>query len=475
MKREFKLLVLILIISILVSIPSYTQKDPKKLKFQDLHFKPVKPDFLKIKKGVDLYYKLDRENPVINLILIFKSGTLQDPKGKDGLASITFRLMKSGGTSKLSPEKLEEKLDYLGSSITISPGTEFSQIRLWSLKKNFEETWKILMDIINNPSFDKERFDVEKKRELESIRRRWDNPMVTGRILFTELVYGKDFPEARRTTTESINQITLDDVKKFYEENIKNLELTIALAGDFDLKNILPLFKNSFKDWKGNPPKKLSLPRASLASKPGIYIINKEDMTQAVICMGHLGINRLDPDNVEINVLNFIYGTGGFNSRLMREVRSHKGLAYSTYGMVGAGRDLGTFFNFCMTKNQSVGEAISTMKEVMDDIIKNPVSSEELETSKKYEQNSFVHRFDSAMAVLQEFISLKLAGFPENYLETYIPRILRVDKSKVLEMAKRTIHPEELVVLVVGEKAEIENQLKTLNLGEVKELPLPKE
>lgn len=473
MNGKFKLLVLILAISVLISIPSYAQKDPKKLKFQDLQFKPVKPDFLKVKKGVDLYYKVDRENPVINLFLIFKSGTLQDPKGKEGLASITFRLMKSGGTLKLSPEKVEEKLDYLGSSITFLPGTEFSQIRVWSLKKNFEETWKILMDMLTSPSFDKERFDVEKKRELESIRRRWDNPMVTGRILFSELVYGKDFPEVRRTTTESINQITLDDVKKFYQENIKNLELTIALAGDFELKKILPIFKNSFKNWKGNPPKKLSLPRAFLASKPGIYIINKEDMTQAVICMGHLGINRLDPDNVEINVLNFIYGAGGFNSRLMREVRSHKGLAYSTYGTVGAGRDLGLFFNFCMTKNQSVGEAISTMKEVMDDIIKNPVALEELETSKKSEQNSFVHRFDSAMAVLQEFISLKLAGFPENYLETYVLRILRVDEKKVLEMAKRTIHPQDLIILVVGKKSEIESQLKTF--GEVKELPLPKE
>lgn len=473
MKRGFKLFVLILVISILISIPSYTQKDPKKLKFQDLQFKPLKPDFFKVKKGVDLYYKVDRENPVINLVLVFKSGTFQDPKGKEGLASITFRLMKSGGTLKLSPDKLEEKLDYLGSSITVLPRTEFSQIRVWSLKKNFEETWKILMDIITNPSFESERFDVEKKREIESIRRRWDNPMVTGRILFSELVYGKDFPEARRTTTESINQITLDDVRKFYQENIKDLELTIALAGDFDLRKILPTFKNSFKNWKGNPPKSLSLPRASLASKPGIYIINKEDMTQAVICTGHLGINRLDPDNVEINVLNFIYGTGGFNSRLMREVRSHKGLAYSTYGMVGAGRDLGIFFNFCMTKNQSVGEAISTIKEVMDDTIKNPVTPEELETSKKYEQNSFVHRFDSAMTVLQEFISLKLMGFPENYLETYIPRILRVDEKKVLEMAKRTIHPQDLIILILGKKSEIEGQLKAF--GEVKELPLPKE
>ncbi len=474
MLKKYKFLFLILILTFL-AIPLSSQKDPKQLKFQDLEFKPVKPNFTVIKKGVNLYYRVDRENPVINVMLIFKAGSLHDPEGKEGLSSITFRLMKSGGSKNYAPEKLEEKLDFLGSTITMGPGPEFSTIRVWTLKKNFDETWKIVKDIISNPIFDKERFDMEKKRELEAIRRRWDNPIATGRILFSELVYGKNFPDVKRTTSESISQLTLEEVRKFYNENIKDLELTIALAGDFDLKKVLSTLKESFKGWKGIPPKKLELPGAKLASKPGVYLINKEDMTQAVVCMGNLGINRLDPDNVEINVLNFIYGTGGFNSRVMREVRSHKGLAYSAYGIVGAGRDLGMFFNFCMTKSQSVGEAITTMKEIMMDITKNPVSSEELETAKKYEQNSFVHRFDSAISVLNEFLSAKLLGFPDDYLETYIPRIRKVNEKKVLEMAKRTIHPEELVVLVVGKKSEIEEQLKALNMGEVKELLLPKE
>ncbi|MGQ9619206.1 MAG: M16 family metallopeptidase [Candidatus Aminicenantia bacterium] len=474
MKKGYKFLLLVSLF-ILTTYNILAQRDPKQLKFPDLEFKPGKPDFLRIKRGVDLYYSVDKENPSINLVLIFKTGSLLDPKGKEGLSSITFSLLKSGGTKNYPQEKLEERLDYLGSTITVQSNSEFSIISVWTLKKNFEETWKILKDIISNPLFDKDRFDTEKKRQLESIRRRWDNPMLTGRMLFTELVYGKDFPEARRTTTGSISQITIEDVKRFYGENIKDLELKIALAGDFDLKRVLPILREGFRDWKGVPPKKLNLPRAKLASNQEIYVINKEDMTQAVVCMGHLGINRHDPDNVEVDVLNFIYGTGGFNSRVMREVRSHKGLAYSAYGMLIPGRDLGLFFNFCMTKNDSVGEVISTMKGIMEDIVKNPVTYEELETAKKYEQNSFVHRFDSALSVPQEYIFSKIQDFPNNYLETYIPRIKKVDERKVLEMAKRMIHPQDIVVLVVGKKSEIEPRLKALNMGEVKEIPLPKD
>lgn len=212
-----------------------------------------------------------------------------------------------------------------------------------------------------------------------------------------------------------------------------------------------------------------------MAAEPGIYLVDKPDMTQAVVLIGHLGLNRHDPDNVELEILNFIYGSGGFNSRLMREVRSNRGLAYATYGYMGLGRDKGTFSNFVQTKSQSAAEAIKVIREIMEDITKNPVKTEELETAKKSTQNSFVHRFDSALSVMLEAISLKLFGYPEDYLEKYIPRIKKVDAAKVLQMAKRSMNPRRLVILVVGKKVELLEQLKALGLGDIHELPLPKE
>ena len=191
--------------------------------------------------------------------------------------------------------------------------------------------------------------------------------------------------------------------------------------------------------------------------------------------MGHLGLNNLDPDNVEVGVFNFILGTGSFNSRLMREVRSNRGLAYATFGMIGLGRDKGTFYNFCQTKSQSVGEAIKLMRSIIDDMTKNPVSSEELGVAQKYEVNAFVHKFDSAQAVVRQAIILKLEGYPDNYLETYLPRIKQVDAAKVLAIGKRAVNPSGMVILVVGKKAEVIDQLKGLGPGDIVELPLPKE
>ncbi len=454
---------------------SLAQKDPKTLKFADIEFKPQKPGLAVVKKGVTFYFKEDHEQPVINGSIIFKTGTLYEPAEKIGLASLAMRMLKAGGTRTLTPDALEDKLDFLGSTIGSEVGLDYSQVSFWTLSKNLEETWKVVLDILYNPVFDKDRFETEKKKDLESIRRRFDYPTSLAVSLFQELLYGKDFPETRRTTSAGINAITLEDVKAFYEKNIKGKEIIVAFTGDFRQPQILSLLKTSFKDWKGSAPAKLDLPKAALAAKPGLYLIDKPDMTQAIIAMGHLGLNNLDQDNVEVNVFNFILGTGSFNSRLMREVRSNRGLAYSTFGYIGLGRDRGMFFNACMTKSQSAGEALKLMKDIIADMTKNPVTSEELEVAKKYEQNAFVHRFDSAQSVVNQTIFLKLDGYPDNYLETYIPRIKKTDAAKVLAIGKRAVNADNMVILVVGKKAQIIDNLKGLGLGDITELPLPKE
>ncbi|MDH4217912.1 MAG: insulinase family protein [Candidatus Aminicenantes bacterium] len=467
----------ILIFTIFVLFLSFlfAQKDPKTLEFPDIEFAPKKPGLAAVKEGVTFYFQEDYESPVIEGMLIFKSGSLYEPSGKEGLASLTMRMLKAGGTKTLTPDKLEDKLDFLGSTISSFGGLEFSQIRFWTLSKNFDETWKVLTDMLYNPGFDEERFETEKKKDLEMIRRRFDYPSSLGMYLFQELVYGKDFPEARRTTSTSINGITLDDVKAFYEKNIRDIEVIVAFTGDFKHQEILSLLEESFEDWKATAPADLDLPKAALATKPGVYFIDKPDMTQAIIAMGHLGLNNLDEANVEVNIFNFILGTGSFNSRLMREVRSNRGLAYATFGLVSLGRDKGVFFNFCQTKSQSVGEAIKLMKDIITDMTENPVSVDELDVAKKYEVNSFVHKFDSPQAVVRQAIYLKLDGYPDDYLETYLPRIKKVDADKLLAIGKRAVNPDDMVILVVGKKSEVLDQLKALGLGEVNELPLPKE
>ena len=130
------------ILSAFVLSPSdvRAQKDPKTLKFAELEFKAQKPGIASVKKGVTLYFKEDHEQPVINGTAIIKTGSLYEPADRVGLASLAMRMLKAGGTKPLTPDALEEKLDFLGSTIGSSAGLEYSQISLWTLSKNFDET-----------------------------------------------------------------------------------------------------------------------------------------------------------------------------------------------------------------------------------------------------------------------------------------------------------------------------------------------
>lgn len=450
------------------------QKDPRTLSFPDSEFAPVKCSSTVLQPSVNLYVLENHEMPVINAYVFVNSGSLEEPAGQEGLYDLTLRLMKSGGTHSLTPEQIEEKLDFLGSNVMVNGGSEYFWLSMWTLSRNFDDSWRIMTDMLLAPRFAPQRLDVEKKKELENIRRRWDDAQRTGMILFRELLFGRQFPDNRRTTNASVNGLTGEQIAAFYDSKIRGRELVVALVGDFDSAKVSEKVRATFENWKPTPRPKLDLPPATLAAKPGIYVVNKDDLTQAIVCMGHLGVNRHDADSVELQILNSIYGTSGFTCRLMKEVRSNRGLAYSVFGHVGAGRDRGLFVNFCQTKNASVAEAITVMKNVLTDITVNPVVAAELATAQKGEINSFVHLFNAPETVVFRTISLKLNGYPDDYLENYLPRIRKVDQARVLAMAKRTMRPEELVVLVVGKQNALLEQLKTLQMP-ITELPLPKE
>ncbi len=465
--------IFVIAIAAALILPLAAQKDPKTLKYPDLEFKPLKPDYISIGKNFDFYFKEDHEAPTISLAIIIRSGSLLDPKEKSGLSQLTYQLLASGGSKSLTPEQVEEQLDYLGSSIYAYSGTEYGQIQVSSLVKNFDKTWEILTDLLMNPRFAPERLDLEKKKEMENILRRWDMPMMVGFILFQDLVYGKDYPEVQRTTRKGLESISEEDIRRFYGDHIHNRAIIIAATGDFTGAKLAGQVRSSLAGWKAQPPEKLNIPKVKLAANPGICLIDKPDMNQAVIMMGHLGINRLDPDIAESSVFNTIYGAGAFNSRLWKEVRSDRGLAYSASGSVGSGRDLGIFFTFCMTKNQSAGEAVGVIRDVIKDMSQNYVKPEELETAKKSEINSFVFRFENPQSLLLRTITQRMYGLPLDYNETYLAKIRKVDAAKVLEMGKRFFHPDQLVILVVGKKTELLDQLK--KLGDVTVLPLPEE
>ncbi|MFQ5768574.1 MAG: M16 family metallopeptidase, partial [Acidobacteriota bacterium] len=317
-----------------------------------------------------------------------------EPADKTGLASLTGSVLRTGGTTNMSGDALDDFLEGRAASIETGIGTEFGSAGMSCLKDDFPQVLKVFADVLHHPIFEPDKIEVARNQMVSGISRQNDNPQ---QILFREfgkIIYGKDSPYAATPTYASLGSITRDDLmawhKKFFHPN----RIIIGLAGDFDTAQVLTQIKQVFGDWKKGPaPSKVDIAYNKI-THPGVFYIEKNDMTQSNIAMGHLGILRNNPDYYAVEVMNEVF-SGGFASRLFSNVRSKKGLAYAVRGGVDSDWDHpGTFQMWMTTKTETTAAGIDALLEEARNITAQPPTEEEVRKAKDAILNSFV--FNSA-------------------------------------------------------------------------------
>ncbi|RPI97228.1 MAG: insulinase family protein, partial [Candidatus Aminicenantes bacterium] len=179
---------------------------------------------------------------------------------------------------------------------------------------------------------------------------------------------------------------------------------------------------------------------------------------------------RNGPDQYKLEVLNNIFGGGGFTARLMKQLRSDRGLTYGIYGGVMDGRDRGPFMVASQLKAAQFVEALGLVKDIVRDLQTNLVSDEEIETAKNSIINSFVFNFEQKNQVMSQVMTLKLQGYADTYLDTYIDNIRKVTKQDILDAAKKYMDPAKMIVVVVGDEKKFDKPLASV--GTVKTIDL---
>src|SRR6185436_1449539 len=248
--------------------------------------------------------------------------------------------------------------------------------------------------------------------------------------------------------------------------------IRMAVSGDFDAKEMVRLLEKTFGDWRGG---KADLPAvAPIQERPlsGVYLVERP-VTQSSIAIGHLGANRFDPDKYPLYVVNEVLGEGGFTSRLMKEVRSTRGLAYSVAGGVGSDTDRGLLEIRCRTRADATVQAIDAIREVVSTFRDKGPTDEETREAKDAQTNSFVFTVDGTDAYMQQFLYYEHYGYPANYLQSWRDRLAAVTREDAARAAKAHLKPEAMVVLVVGNPKAFDRPLDSLGLGAPKTIRLP--
>jgi zinc protease len=251
-------------------------------------------------------------------------------------------------------------------------------------------------------------------------------------------------------TPETLAAITRQDLVDFQQTYFAPNNLWIAVSGDFDRANLMTLLNDRFGDWSQREVPEQQLPTIARSESGAIQVAAK-DLPQTTIVIGDLGLTKDHPDQYAVRILNYILGGGGFNSRMMREIRSNRGLAYSAYSYFQVGRRLpGPFVAGTETKNVSVAPAISLTREIMVDLRNTLVTDEELKLAKESQINSFVFGFENTHSVVSRQMSLAFFDYPKDYLAGYRDRIAAVTAVDVQRAAREFIDLSRQQIVLVG-------------------------
>jgi len=441
------------------------------LDFPELNdFQKPEVETFTIENGMTFYLVEDSELPLINVNARVRTGGVLNSNNKTGLASITGTVMRSGGTETYPADSLNAMLENRAASIETGIGFTSGNASMDVLKEDFDDLLPVFIDVLTNPTFPEDKIELAKTQQKSSISRRNDNPQQIGIREFQALIYGEDSPYGRTTEYATINNITREDLVNFHDKHFSASNMMVGIVGDFDAEEMKQKLRNSFGKLPAGDKSQLKFEIVNYEPQSSINFIEKSDVNQSFVMMGHIGGMRDNPDYAKVQVMNRVL-SGGFSGRLMQIVRTEMGLAYSVFGQYGMNSFYpGMFYAGVMTKSSTTSEAIDAIIEQIKRLQDEPISEQELQDVKDQILNSSVFEYDSYEEVLSERMSNEYRGLPADAFEQYIEGVKATTIEDVQAVAQEYLDPENLQILVVGNKEGIGDQLE--KYGEVNKIDI---
>ncbi len=436
-----------------------TVSRPDHLAFPPLTFELPVVEPLHLPNGLRLYLHEDHELPLIEITAMIGGGNITDPANKTGRGELFAALLEAGGAGDRGPEAFADYTERYAIDLSVDVDTYATVIDMSLLSGDMEVGIGILDDLLRRPRFDNQRLEVIRNQMLEGIRRQDDLPAAIADRALKQAIFGAH-PFGRTPDRDTVGALSRDDLMAFYRRHFVPDNLYLAISGDFDRVALASRLQELFSDWPAASYQPDSLPPLVAGSEPAVWLADK-DVPQTTVQIGGPGIAKDNPDLQAVRVMNFILGGGGFNSRLMREIRSNRGLAYSVYSYYAIGRRLpGSFVAGGETASASTLEMVQLMLQEMGKMRSEPVSPAELTLAKESLVNSFVFAFTDPHAVLTQQMRLDYYDYPADYLATYRDRVNAVTVEDVQRVAGKYLDPQQLAIVLVGKTADLaDNEL----------------
>ena len=395
------------------------------------------------------------ENPSIPTVSINASilaGARYDTDQKAGLAIMASRLLDEGTNTRSSLE-IAEAIEFVGGAIETDGSFERVVASAGVLKKDTDLGLDLLSDILMHPSFPEEFVAKEKERTLSEIASAKDRPQVLAGWAFNELIY-QQHPLHRPSHgyPETVERLTREDLIAFHSRYFVPNNAILAVVGDFRISEMLPRIERSLSEWSAHPIAYPQYPPITRQAERRTKIINMPAQ-QLNIYLGHLGVERSNPDYYALQVLDTILGGGaGFTARIPQKLRDELGQAYTTFASITmtAGMDPGRFVAYIGTSPENMHLAVDGLLNEIRRIVNEPVTQSELQDAKDYLTGSFVFAFETSAQIARFLVHAEVYGLGFDYVDKYPEYIQRISVEDIARVAKKYLDAENYTLVVVG-------------------------
>lgn len=422
---------------------------------------------VRLENGLTILVVERHGHPTVSLGAFVRAGSAWDLPGKEGAASLTASAAVRG-TPTWTPDSIDEAVDFVGGSLTASCDLDGATLTAKFLSKDFDLGLEMLTDSLRSASFPEKEVERLRGMAFGGIKAAKDQPSDVARKEFERIVYdGHPYGHASDGTELSIGAIERDDLVNLHRNLYAPNFTTVAVVGDVSAEEVVAKLTKALGDWepKEGPP--------GMASevKPGdgirLRIVDKP-LEQATLVVGHRAVPRSHPDYYALKLMNDVLGGGGLYNRLANDIRDKNGLAYSVGSAFRHRAQAGTFHVELQTKVASARQALALVLEHLTRIREEGVTEDELEESRSYFLGSFPLAFETNAELVTQLLTIEAHGLGVEYLSEYAEKMKAITKADVDRVAKEHLRPEELVLVMVGDRAKA--NLEVAGLGKVTEV-----
>jgi zinc protease len=443
-----------------VPVPS----SPPDVKFPDLHRG-------KLSNGLQVVLAERHSIPLVKINLLLDAGFAADQFAIPGTVRLSSELLDQG-TTKRTATQINEELASLGAGLAAASDLDSSLVGLSTLNSTLDRTLDIYADVILNPVFPEADFKRLQKTLIAAIQQERTEPFGMALRVFPGLLYGKEHaygnPFSGSGTEASIKKLTRADVQKFHDTWFKPNNASLIVVGDTTLKEMMPRLEKAFASWKpGTVPGK-NLSRISLPEKTKVYLIDRPGSLQSMLFAGNIAPPKANPADIAIETMNNVLG-GTFSSRVNMNLREGKHWTYGAKSLVIDTKGQRPFIAYAPVQTDKTKESMIELdKELRGIVGKQPVMHDELVKCQQQQTLCLPGRWETSVAVLSSIGDIVRYGLPDDYFSTYPTKVHDLTVADLVKAADAVVHPDQLIWVVVGDRAKVEAGVRELGWGELR-------